>query len=188
MRLPSSRTPGPRAASPKSSSPVGGCDRSSGEIRRTRVISRVLLPALGRGPAGGGNPFCRLGQDHLTGIRIAPNLKRPTRDSNGAGDPLVPAWPCSGCGLPCDSCCQKPGALLPHPFTLACAPAHHNQWAIGGLLSAALSVASRRPGVTRHPALRSSDFPPMADPSDSSRVSTGDPSARPPELGCNLTR
>ncbi len=32
--------------------------------------------------------------------------------------------------------------------------------AIGGLLSAALSVALRRPGVTRHPALRSSDFPP----------------------------
>ena len=32
--------------------------------------------------------------------------------------------------------------------------------AIGGLLSAALSVALRRPGVTRHSALRSSDFPP----------------------------
>ena len=31
--------------------------------------------------------------------------------------------------------------------------------AIGGLLSAALSVALRRPGVTRHPALWSSDFP-----------------------------
>jgi len=35
---------------------------------------------------------------------------------------------------------------------------------IGGLLSAALSVASRRPGVTRHPALRSSDFPPSGEP------------------------
>jgi len=33
--------------------------------------------------------------------------------------------------------------------------------AIGGLLSVALSVVSRRPGVTRHPALRSSDFPPV---------------------------
>ena len=32
--------------------------------------------------------------------------------------------------------------------------------AIGGLLSAALSVVLRRPGVTRHPALWSSDFPP----------------------------
>ncbi len=36
--------------------------------------------------------------------------------------------------------------------------------AIGGLLSAALSVGSRRPGVTRHPALRSSDFPPAGEP------------------------
>jgi len=36
------------------------------------------------------------------------------------------------------------------------------QAAIGGLLSVALSVASQRPGVTRHPALRSSDFPPVA--------------------------
>ncbi len=44
---------------------------------------------------------------------------------------------------------------------------------IGGLLSAALSVASRRPGVTRHPALRSSDFPPRGEPEDSRRRSLG---------------
>ncbi len=49
-------------------------------------------------------------------------------------------------------------ALLRHPFTLACA-AHA---AIGGLLSVALSVASRRPAVNRHPALRGPDFPPRA--------------------------
>ncbi len=55
-------------------------------------------------------------------------------------------------------CYQEPGALLPHRFTLACAAGA----AIGGLLSVALSVAFRRPGVTRHPALRSSDFPPRA--------------------------
>ena len=60
--------------------------------------------------------------------------------------------------MPCDLRLRKPGALLPHPFTLACA----SEEAIGGLLSAALSVIgrSRRPGVTRHPALWSSDFPP----------------------------
>jgi len=40
--------------------------------------------------------------------------------------------------------------------------------AIGGLLSAALSVALRRPGVTRHPALRSSDFPPAVPESPAS--------------------
>ena len=37
--------------------------------------------------------------------------------------------------------------------------------AIGGVFSAALSVVSRRPGVTRHPVLWSSDFPPT-DESD----------------------
>ena len=41
-------------------------------------------------------------------------------------------------------------------FTLACAP---ETGAIGGLFSVALSVASRRPAVSRHPALWSSDFP-----------------------------
>jgi hypothetical protein len=56
------------------------------------------------------------------GHGIAAGLKRPTRDSDGAGHTSSPIWPCSGWGLPCDSCYQKPGALLPHPFTLACAP------------------------------------------------------------------
>ena len=32
-----------------------------------------------------------------------------------------PFWPCSGWGLPCAACCQPAGALLPHPFSLACA-------------------------------------------------------------------
>ena len=64
----------------------------------------------------------RAGRDHLSGIRIAPNLERPTRDSGGTGGPSSPIWPCSGWGLPCDPCCQRPGALLPHPFTLACSP------------------------------------------------------------------
>ena len=75
---------------------------------------------------------------------------------DGAGSPSSPIWPCSGWGLPCRPCCQWRGALLPHRFTLACAP---ETGAIGGLFSVALSVASRRPAVSRHPALRSSDFP-----------------------------
>ena len=48
--------------------------------------------------------------------------------------------------------------------------------AIGGLLSAALSVGFRRPGVTRHPALWSSDFPPRGR----SRGPLGDPHSRVP--------
>jgi hypothetical protein len=72
------------------------------------------------------------------------------------GPRLIPAWPCSGWGLPCRS--PLPGArwsLTPpfHPCLCRLATA------IGGLLSAALSIALRRPAVSRHPALWSSDFP-----------------------------
>ena len=45
------------------------------------------------------------------------------------------------------------GALLPHPFTLT------RRLPAGGLLSAALSVGSRPPGVTWRPVLWSPDFP-----------------------------
>ena len=41
-------------------------------------------------------------------------------------------------------CCHRPGALLPHPFILTLADK-------GGLLSVALSLTLRPPGVTRHP-------------------------------------
>jgi len=52
-------------------------------------------------------------------------------------------------------CYQPRGALLPHLFTLTSLPKQ-----AGGFLSAALSVGSRRPGVTWHSALWSPDFPP----------------------------
>ena len=72
----------------------------------------------------------------------------------------APIRPCSGWGLPCGPRCRSPGALLPHPFTLA--------WtckqAIGGLLSVALSL-SRYPRTATGRALPatlvswSPDFP-----------------------------
>jgi len=46
--------------------------------------------------------------------------------------------------------------------TLSPLPTWQNQ--AGGLLSAALSVGFRPPGVTWHPALRSPDFPPADRP------------------------
>src|SRR5205085_7257461 len=49
------------------------------------------------------------------------------------------------------------GALLPHRFTLTCAPG--GPGAIGGLLSVALSCGSPRLGVTQHRALWSPDVP-----------------------------
>src|SRR5688572_6530387 len=123
---------------------------------RAHGISRVLSPS----------PNYCAGEDHSSGTAVAGGLVRPTRDSSGAGRPSSLTWPCSGWGLPSGPCHQEPGALLPHRFTLACAAFA----AIGGLFSAALSVASRRPGVTRHPALRSSDFPPAVTRRRSSLV------------------
>ena len=67
-----------------------------------------------------------------------------------------PIWSCSGWGLPCHRCCHRRGALLPHHFTLT----DPRQAGVGGMFSVALSVGSRPPGVTWHPALRSPDFPP----------------------------
>jgi len=41
---------------------------------------------------------------------------------------------------------------------------------IGGLFSVALSIASRRPAVSRHPALWSPDFPPPTQRAGSDRL------------------
>src|SRR6266545_4673103 len=64
----------------------------------------------------------------------------------GAGRTSPPIWPCSDWGLPCRS--LLPGArwaLTPpfHPY-----PSPASRPVPGGLFSVALSVASRRPGVT----------------------------------------
>ena len=45
--------------------------------------------------------------------------------------------------------------------TLSALPVHYKSSAIGGLLSAALVVGLRPPGVTWHPAHWSPDFPPL---------------------------
>ena len=60
----------------------------------------------------------------------------------------VPTWSCSGWGLPCPACYQPGGALLPHLFTLT---SIRPVGRMGGLFSAALSLGSPPPGVTRHP-------------------------------------
>ena len=57
-------------------------------------------------------------------------------------------------------CYHRRGALLPHRFTLA-GVASAKTRRLGGLLSVALSVGSRPPGVTWHFIRRSPDFPPL---------------------------
>src|SRR5438105_12494850 len=89
-------------------------------------------------------------------MAVTRHLERPTR-----GSPL-PAWavragPRRLFGLaPTGGCRATPvtgsrGGLLPHRFTLTCLAA-------GGLFSVALSVASRRPGVTWQSALGARTF------------------------------
>gem|GEM_PF-4580810 len=80
------------------------------------------------------------------------------------GQPLIPYSALLRVGFTMPRLSPAARCALTAPFTLACA----GEPAIGGVLSVALSVASRRPGVTRHPALWSSDFPrhgrPRRDP------------------------
>ena len=95
-------------------------------------------------------------------------------------------WACWRWGLPCHDRRRPRGALLPHHFTLTggkvenfqteCDRCHHEstirrfkrsrrlrsgrRFHLGGVFSVALSLGSRRVGVTNHRALPSPDFPP----------------------------
>ena len=89
-----------------------------------------------------------------------------------------PIWSCSEWGLPCHCCYQQRGALLPHPFTLTCI----RERIIGGLLSAALSVGFRPPGVTWHSTLWSPDFPLACPPSKRMRISENSEQRLPSQL------
>ncbi len=97
---------------------------------------------------------------HSSGMRVTTHLKRPTRTRRGSRQ-SVPIWSCSGWGLPCRGMLPSARCALTTPFH----PCLYPQ-AIGGLFSVALSIGSRRPGVTWHPTLRSPDFPPRLKRSD----------------------
>lgn len=67
------------------------------------------------------------GDDHSSGPSIAGRFSRPTRTPRAVnpasqkrvlGPRDVPIRSCSRRGLPCRSCYQARGGLLPHPFTL----------------------------------------------------------------------
>lgn len=100
-----------------------------------------------------------------TAIHLGPTLPSVSSGLPGSIERAVlkrfPIWPCSVWGLPCPAHCCAGGELLPRHFTLT------DIQDAGGIFSVALSVASRRPGVTRHTALWSSDFP-RIDTRDSS--------------------
>ena len=102
-------------------------------------VSRVLFPHAGDG--------------YSSSAAVASSVERPTRTAaqDRACRPKaarVPTWSCSGWGLPCPARYRPGGALLPHLFTLT---SIRPVGRMGGLFSAALSLGSPPPGVTRHP-------------------------------------
>ena len=109
--------------------------------RRSQPVSRVLCGRL------------RDRGSHSSRPRVTAWLQRPTRTRRGPRHD-VPIWPCSRWGLP------SRGVLPPARCALT-APFHpcRRVAPLGRYLSVALSVGSRRPGVTWHRALWSPDFP-----------------------------
>ncbi len=124
--------------------PQGRCARGP--------VSRVLDPA-----------------SEVATISLGPRSRAASNDLPGrqrrGSSPTFPIWSFSGWGLPCRTCHQARGALLPHRFTLTarCQRVERGSARIatgGGLLSVALSLASRPVAVNNHPDPWSPDFPP----------------------------
>jgi hypothetical protein len=113
--------------------------------RESRPVSRVLSRAII--PLGSPSPWTSSGlPGSARGSALLPSLRAEAASLFG----LAP-----GGVYRAVACCHRRGALLPHRFTLA-GPVRD----LGGLLSVALSVGSRPPGVTWHLIRRSPDFPP----------------------------
>jgi len=123
-------------------SPTGrsSCRGCHARKRWSRPVSRVLY-VLRR-------------DSHSSRPDVAVWLQQPTREQRGPRY-RSPIWSCSEWGLPCRTtltpyAVRSYRTLSPLPVPLR---------AIGGLLSVALAVSSRCPGVTWHSALWSPDFP-----------------------------
>jgi len=99
---------------------------------------------------------------HSSGIHVAAYLERPTREPVRAArcgsKPPVPLFGLAPGGVyPATDVAT--GAVCSY-HTISPLPIHPKA-DLGGMFSVALSVGSRPPGVTWHPALRSPDFPPL---------------------------
>src|SRR5688572_6677617 len=90
---------------------------------------------------------------------VTASLKQPTRTQRGPRQ-CVPIWSCSEWGLPCHRVLPPARCALTAPFHPYRRPVSlAGIGRLGGLFSVALSVGSRRAGVTWHSALWSPDFP-----------------------------
>jgi hypothetical protein len=95
---------------------------------------------------------------HLPSLRPAGReALRPTWDSAGSVD--VPAWPCTGWGLPVHGVSPRRRCALTAPFHPCRRRGSRAAPPLGRCISVALSRGFPRVGVTDHPALRCPDFP-----------------------------
>ena len=130
-------------------------------------IRRDGRPAPSKGPGSAGwrsvesaDKPGSVGDDHSSGTPVTERLMRPTRRHLRAAGcqrraslfGLAPEGVCRAVSVAADA--------VRSYRTLSPLPAGRMSDDIGGLLSVALSVGSRRPGVTWPLALRSPDFPP----------------------------
>ena len=123
--------------------------RIAGIARKTVGVAQALRKVA--------EPACKPGSvvdSHSSRRRVTATLKQPTRRHRGPRH-CLPIWSCSRWGLPCRSVAglavRSYRTISPLP-----APGCPGRWRY---LSVALSVGSRRPGVTWHRALWSPDFP-----------------------------
>src|SRR5262249_20609156 len=150
---------------------------------RDASFCRMYAAARGRGkPAGVPDPslggpdaatstespvsrilYGSLRGDHLTGAMVSHRLVATDPGVHAGRDTPLPLYAVllrTGFGEPTPS----PAPLVSSYLTVSPLPAAASPFArcappVGGLLSVPLSVGSRPPGVTRRPALWSSDFP-----------------------------
>ena len=161
---------------------VGPCRRSSATHAAARLGQAVMLRGGSAQSEGGGSrPVSRV----LSGAAIHLRRTSPCACSDLPGSDAGHASPPDGGSLPYLVLLRVGFALPPVLPPARCAltapfhPCRAPLRARGGLFSVALSVGSRPPGVTWHPALRSPDFPPPLNtrssgcPADSRRVQCG---------------
>ena len=110
--------------------------------RRSRPVSRVLSRTVI--PLGSPSPATSSGLPGSTGGHPLPLAGR------------LPYLALLQVGFAMPSLLPSPRCALTAPFH----PYRRHFWRLGGLFSVALSVGSRRPGVTWHLVRRSPDFPP----------------------------
>ena len=102
--------------------------------------------------------FLLRGDDHLSGTGVTDSLMRPYPGTERAA-PLFPYLVLLQVGFAGPASYLTAGELLPHLSTLTYSEISLRPTRYRRYISVALSLGSPPPGITRHPALWSSDFP-----------------------------